>query len=48
MLEQQLFFSGFEPSPELDFLFFALLPTAEDALEPRFRNRRSRWYSTVR
>jgi RNA 2',3'-cyclic 3'-phosphodiesterase len=32
MLEQQLFFSGFEPSPELDFLFFALLPAAEDAL----------------
>jgi 2'-5' RNA ligase len=31
MLEQQLSFPGFEPSPELDFLFFAVLLAAEDA-----------------
>jgi RNA 2',3'-cyclic 3'-phosphodiesterase len=31
MLQQQLSLPGFEPSPELDFLFFALLPAAEDA-----------------
>jgi 2'-5' RNA ligase len=31
MLEQQIPLPGFEPSPELDFLFFALLPAAEDA-----------------
>lgn len=31
MFERQLAFSGFEPSPELDFLFFALLLDAEDA-----------------
>jgi 2'-5' RNA ligase len=33
MLEQQLSLPGCEPSPELDFLFFALLPCAEDALQ---------------
>jgi 2'-5' RNA ligase len=33
MLELQLPLPGFEPSPELDFLFFALLPGAEDALQ---------------
>ena len=32
MLEQQLSLPGLAPSPELDFLFFALLPSAEDAL----------------
>jgi RNA 2',3'-cyclic 3'-phosphodiesterase len=32
MLEQQLSLPGLEPSPELDFLFFALLLGAEDAL----------------
>jgi RNA 2',3'-cyclic 3'-phosphodiesterase len=32
MPEHQLSFSGLEPSPELDVLFFALLPAAEDAL----------------
>ena len=31
MSEQQLSFAGFEPSPELDVLFFALVPAAEDA-----------------
>jgi 2'-5' RNA ligase len=30
MLERQLSLPGFEPSPELDFLFFALLPAARD------------------
>jgi 2'-5' RNA ligase len=40
MLERQLFLSGFEPSPELDFLFFALLPAAKDALQiARLRER---------
>jgi 2'-5' RNA ligase len=32
MLEHQLFLPGLERSTELDFLFFALLPGAEDAL----------------
>ena len=31
MFEQQLSLPGLEPGPELDFLFFALLPTAEEA-----------------
>jgi RNA 2',3'-cyclic 3'-phosphodiesterase len=31
MLEQQFSLPGLEPSPELDFLFFALLPAAKDA-----------------
>jgi RNA 2',3'-cyclic 3'-phosphodiesterase len=31
MLEQQFSLPGLEPSPELDFVFFALLPGAEDA-----------------
>jgi RNA 2',3'-cyclic 3'-phosphodiesterase len=33
MFEFQIPLPGFEPSHELDFLFFALLPTAEDALQ---------------
>jgi RNA 2',3'-cyclic 3'-phosphodiesterase len=33
VLEQQLSLPGLAPSPELDFLFFALLPSAEDALQ---------------
>jgi RNA 2',3'-cyclic 3'-phosphodiesterase len=31
MLKQQLFLPGLEPSPELDFLFFAFLPAERDA-----------------
>jgi RNA 2',3'-cyclic 3'-phosphodiesterase len=33
MFEQRLYLPGLEPSPELDFLFFALLPGAEEALQ---------------
>jgi 2'-5' RNA ligase len=33
MLEQQLSLPGLASSPELDFLFFALLPSAEEALQ---------------
>lgn len=33
MFEYQMPLPGFEQSPELDFLFFALLPAAEDALQ---------------
>jgi 2'-5' RNA ligase len=33
MHEHQLSFPGFTPGLELDFLFFALLPAAEDALQ---------------
>lgn len=40
MLGRQLSLPGFEPSPELDFLFFALFPSAEDALQAvRLRKR---------
>jgi 2'-5' RNA ligase len=40
MLEEQLSLPGFEPSPELDFLFFALLLGADDA--PRIVQLRER------
>jgi 2'-5' RNA ligase len=33
MFKYQIPLPGFEPSPELDFLFLALLPAAEDALQ---------------
>jgi 2'-5' RNA ligase len=40
MVKQQLSLPGFEPRPELDFLFFALLPGAEGALQiARLRER---------